>query len=200
MISQLDSLSSLASQHAHAIECKFLQSRDSYQPCHILAPDVDQRLSAIYVDNQFYSFFKAIPDPRKVLDVIVRLGKRDDKVAVTFTKRGFAIWVHEPGAHYAPPRQKPTHSIQPVFGPKPCLVVTEDEAYQTCQIQVPDMAKPLSAISYRGRYYSIFKQEEDAGRLIEIGAKLTQRGDDILIAMASSWHILALLEPSGKLI
>ncbi len=200
MISQLDSLSSLASQHAHAIECKFLQSRNLYQPCHILAPDVDHRLSAIYVDNQFYSFFKVIANPQKVLDVIVRLGKRDDKVAVTMTKRGFAIWVNEPGARYAPPRHQPKHTIQPVFGPKACLVITEADAYESCQIQVPDMAKPLSAITYRGRYYSIFKQEADAERLIEIAAKLTQRGDDILIAMAASNYILALLEPNAKLV
>lgn len=200
MISQLDSLSSLASQHAHAIECKFLQSRNLYQPCHISAPDVDHRLSAIYVDNQFYSFFKVIAEPQKVLDVIVRLGKRDDKVAVTMTRRGFAIWVHEPSARYAPPSRKPKHTIQPVFGPKACLVITEADAYETCQIQVPDMAKPLSAITYRDRYYSIFKQEGDAARLIEIAAKLSQRGDDILIAIASSGYILALLEPNGKLV
>jgi len=198
VISQLDSLLSLASQHAHAIECKFLPSRDLYQPCHILATDVDHRLSAIYVDNQFYSFFKVISDPQKLLDVIIRLGKRDDKVAVTMTKRGFAIWVYEPGARYAPPAQKPGHTIQPVFGPKACLVITEADAYKLCQIQVPDIAKPLSAISYRGQYFSIFKQEGDAGRLIEIATKLTRRGDDILIAMAPPSYILALLEPNGK--
>ena len=62
------------------------------------------------------------------------------------------------------------------------------------------MAKPLSAISYRGHYYSVFKQEGDASKLIEIAAKLTQRGDDILIAMAPSTYILALLEPNGKLV
>lgn len=200
MISQLDTLSSLASQHAHAIECKFLQSRDLYQPCHILVADTDHRLAAIYVDNQFYSFFKVINDPRKVMDVVMRLGKRDDKIAITMTKRGFAIWVHEPGARYAPPNREPNHAIQPVFGPKACLVVTQADAYESCQIQVPDMAKPLSAIRYRQRYYSVFKQEADAGKLIEIAAKLTQRGDDILIATMPNSFILALLEPNGKLV
>ncbi len=200
MISQLDSLSALTSQHAHAIECKFLQDREFYQPCHIFAPDLDHRMSAIYVDNQFYSFFKVIPGAQKVLEVIVRLGKRDDKVAVPMTRRGFAIWVHEPGARYAPPSKNPNYTIQPVFGPKACLVITEADAYEPCHITVPDMAKPLSAISYRGHYYSVFKQEGDASKLIEIAAKLTQRGDDILIAMAPSTYILALLEPNGKLV
>jgi hypothetical protein len=200
VISQLDSLSSLVSQHAHAIECKFLPNRDRYQPCHILAPDVDHRLSAIYVDNQFYSFFKVIADAQKLLDVIGRLGKRDDKVAVTQIKRGFAVWVHEPGARYAPPARIPNHKIQPVFGPKACLVVTEAEAYRFCRIQVPDITKPLEAISYRGNYYSIFKQEGDARSLIDIAVKLTQRGDDILIALASEPNILALAEPNAKLV
>ena len=88
--------------------------------------------------------------------------------------------------------------FSPFFGPKACLVITEADAYNLCQIQVPDIAKPLSAISYRGQYFSIFKQEGDAGRLIEIATKLTRRGDDILIAMAPPSYILALLEPNGK--
>jgi hypothetical protein len=200
VLSPLDSLSTITAQHAHAIECKFLLERQLYQSCHMLSPDVDHRLPAIYVDNQFYSFFKVLPDPQKVLDVIVRLGKRDDKVAVTLTKRGFAVWAHEPGGRYAPPSQNPGRAMQPVFGPKACLVVTEADAYNICQVQVPDMAEPLQAISYRDRYYSIFKQEPEARKLVEMAAKLTQRGDDILITLGSSAYILALLEPNGKLV
>ncbi|WP_198805479.1 hypothetical protein [Leptolyngbya sp. BL0902] len=200
MPSPLDSLTALADSPAHAIECKFLFERDLYTPCHIWAADVDHRLSAVYVDNQFYSFFKVVGDPNKLLDIVARLGKRDDKVAITLTKQGYAIWAYEPQAQYAPPARQPGHRIYPVFGPKNCLLLIDPQAYQLCQIQVPDVAKPLDAIAYRNRYYSIFKQDQDAARLLDITAKLARRGDDTLLTLTDSTYRLGLLEPSGRVI
>ncbi|MEB3290198.1 MAG: hypothetical protein VKI82_09785 [Leptolyngbya sp.] len=198
MTSQLDSLAALADSPANAIECKFLFERDLYTPCHIWAADVIHRLSAVYVDNQFYSFFKVVHDPNKLLDIVARLGKRDDKVAITLTKQGYAIWAYEPQARYAPPPRRPNHRIYPVFGPKDCLLLIDPQAYQFCQIQVPDVAKPLAAIAYRNRYYSIFKQDQDAGKLLDIVAKLARRGDDTLLTLTDDTYRLGLLEPNGR--
>lgn len=198
--SQLDSLATLADSPSHAIECKFLFDRDLYTPCHVWVPDVGHRLSAVYVDNQFYSFFKVVATPGKALEIMARLGRRDDKVAITPTKSGYAIWAHEPNAQYSPPSRQPTHRIYPVFGPKTCLVLTESQAYDLCQIIVPDMAKPLAAIAYRNRYYSIFKQEADAAKIMDIAAKLARRGDDTLLTLAAANYTLALLEPNGRII
>jgi hypothetical protein len=198
--SQLDSLAALSDSPAHAIECKFLFDRDLYTPCHILTTDVTHRLSAVYVDNQFYSFFKVVKNPNKLLDIVARLGKRDDKVAITLTNQGYALWAYEPQAQYAPPIRQPSHRISPVFGPKSCLLVIDPQAYGFCQVQVPDVAKPLAAIAYRNRYYSIFKQDSDAAKLIDIAAKLARRGDDTLITIADSVYRLGLLEPNGRVI
>lgn len=197
---QLDSLAALANSPAHAIECKFLFDRDLYTPCHIWAADVGHRLSAVYVDNQFYSFFKVVKDPNKLLDIVARLGKRDDKVAITLTKQGYALWAYEPQAQYAPPPRQPNHRIFPVFGPKSCLLIIDSQAYSLCQVQVPDVTQPLEAIAYRNRYYSIFKQDSDAAKLLEIAAKLARRGDDTLITITDPIYRLGLLEPNGRVI
>lgn len=197
--SRLDSVSSLAAP-TQTMACKLLFDRDLYTPCHIRVPDINHRLSAIYVDNQFYSFFKVIPDARKALEVITRLGKRDNAAAITPTRRGYAIWAHEEEARYAAPARQPGHGIRPVFGPNPCLVVADPAAYRACRLQVPDVTKSLNALAYDNQYYSVFKQETDAVKVLEIAAKLTRRGDETLLVIEPPTFTLALLEPNGRLI
>ncbi|WP_052049902.1 hypothetical protein [Leptolyngbya sp. KIOST-1] len=196
----LDSLAALVTAPTSAMACKLLFDRDLYTPCHIRVPDADHRLSALYVDNQFYSFLKIVPEAHKALDVVMRLGKRDHTAAITLTRRGYAVWAHEPGARYAPPTRKPGYGIRPVFGPQPCLMVADANAYQTCRLQVPDINKPLMALTYNNRYYSFFKQDTDAAKVLDIAAKLARRGDETLLVIESSTFTLALLETNGRLI
>lgn len=195
---RLDSLVSLAP--APAMACKLLFDRDLYTPCHVRVPDTDHRLSAIYVDNQFYSFLKIVPEARKALDVVSRLGKRDHTAAITQTRRGYAVWAYEPGASYAPPARKPGYAIRPVFGPQSCLVVSDRTTYQTCRLQVPDVTKPLMALTHNDRYYSFFKQDIDAAKVLDIAAKLARRGDETLLVIEPPTFTLALLEPNGRLV
>lgn len=180
--------------------CKLLFDRDLYTPCHIRVPDADHRLSAIYVDNQFYSFLKIVPEARKALNVVTRLGRRDHTAAITQTRQGYAVWAHEPAAVYAPPAKKPSYTIRPVFGPQSCLMVTDKATYQTCRLQVPDVTKPLMALTYSDRYYSFFKQDIDAAKVLDIAAKLARRGDETLLVIEPPTFTLALLEPSGRLV
>jgi hypothetical protein len=180
--------------------CKLLFDRDLYAPCHIRVPDADHRLSAIYVDNQFYSFLKTVPEARKAIDVTMRLAKRDDTAAITLTRRGYVVWGHEPGARYAPPARQPGYGIRPVFGPQACLMVADESAYQTCRLQVPDVTKPLMALTHNNRYYSFFKQDTDAAKVLDIAAKLARRGDETLLVIEPSRLTLALLEPNGRLV
>jgi hypothetical protein len=191
--SSLDSLASLTAAPAPTIACKLLFDRDLYTPCHIRVPDTHHRLSAIYVDNHFYSFFKVIPDARKALDVLLRLGKRDNAAALTHTRRGYAIWAHETGAHYAPPARKP------VFGPEACMMVSDRNTYQPCRLQVPDVTQPLNGLAYNNRFYSIFKQETDAAKVLDVAAKLARRGDETLLIIDPPAFTLALVEPTARL-
>ncbi len=200
VIPPVHSATALPESPARAIECKFLFDRDLYTPCHVQVPDLGQRLSAVYVDNQFYSFFKVISSAEKALEIVARLGKRDDKVAITLTKQGYVLWTHEPQGQYAPPSHQPNYRIFPVFGPKTCLLLTDSQMYSLCRLQVPDMTKPLAAITYQNRYFSIFKREQDAGRLLEVAAKLARRGDHTLITFNDEVYILGLLEPNGRVL
>jgi hypothetical protein len=185
---------------APAMACKLLFDRDLYTPCHVRVPDIDHRLSAIYVDNQFYSFLKIVPEAHKALNVVARLGKRDYTAAITETRQGYAVWAHEPAAVFAPPARKPSYTIRPVFGPKSCLVVTDETTYQTCRLQVPDVTKSLMALTHNDRYYSFFKQDTDAAKVLDIAAKLARRGDETLLVIEPPTFTLALLEPNGRLV
>lgn len=197
---RLDSAAPLATLPTSAIACKLLFDRDLYTPCHIRVPDTDHRLSAVYVDNQFYSFLKIVPEARKAIDVIARLGKRDEIAALTQTRRGYAVWAHEPGARYAPPHRQPGYGIRPMLGPQPCLLVADENAYQTCRLQVPDVSKSLMALTYNNRYYSFFKQDTDAAKVLDLAAKLARRGDETLLVIEPPMFTLALVEPNGRMV
>jgi hypothetical protein len=184
----------------HAIECKLLFERSFYTPCHIGVPDTDHRLPAIYVDNKFYSFFKTVPNAQKAVDVMARLSKGDEHVALTKTRQGYAVWAYEPEAHYAAPKRNLSHTVSPVFGPKTCLLLNEPTIYDLRQLRVPDVSKPMDGLLYAGRCYSIFKQGPITDRLLEMAAKLGKRGDDALMALAPSGCILALLEPGAQVL
>ena len=63
-------------------------------------PDLELPVAAILVDREYYSFFKAVQEPSKVLACsrlswgIGATGQR-----LLQQKRGYAIWVLEPEAH-----------------------------------------------------------------------------------------------------
>ncbi|MGF1567784.1 MAG: hypothetical protein ACFCVD_06900 [Nodosilinea sp.] len=194
----LNATSSFTLPQARAMECKLLFDRDLYNPGHVWVPDVAERMSAIYVDSQFYSFFKLVPEAQKALTIVARLGKRDERVALTLTKRGYAIWAYEPAARYAPPDHRPGHTIRPAFGPKPCLLLTEANVYEQCQIKVSDLSQPMDAITYQNRHYSIFQRHSDVSRLLKMAAKLARKGDDMTIVLTPSDYILGLFEPNGR--
>lgn len=193
-------LKSAASAHspvitaAHAIYCKFLSERKSYISCHIRVPDVPQRLPAIALDGRFYSFFRTVPEPAKALAIATRLGKRDDEVAVTINRRGYSIWVCETQANYAPPANEPRHSLKPAFGPSPCLILGDPLSFSRCTLTVPDLAQSVDGLNYSGRFYSVFRQTSDAAEAIAIAAKLTYKGDEVLVAINPTGIDIAVRE------
>ncbi|NJK68707.1 MAG: hypothetical protein HC789_19830 [Microcoleus sp. CSU_2_2] len=80
-----------------------LESRSQYQPCRILVPDLQQSVAAILVEGEYYSFFKALEEPEKVLAIVAKLGNRNDRTAITKIAKGYAIWVKEPEADAVKP-------------------------------------------------------------------------------------------------
>lgn len=77
---------------------KIIQSQNQYRTCQIRVPDLQQPIPAIRVDNEFYSFFKAVEEAGKTLEIVAKLGSGGDSTVITKTAKGYVIWVKEPFA------------------------------------------------------------------------------------------------------
>lgn len=75
---------------------KIIQSQTQYRTCQIRVPDLQQPVPAIRVDNEFYSFFKAVEEAEKAFEIVAKLGNGGDSTVITKTPKGYAIWVKEP--------------------------------------------------------------------------------------------------------
>jgi hypothetical protein len=69
-----------------------------YRGCHVRVEDMPERLAAIAVDSEFYSFFKMVSDRDKALDIVARLFDAGDDALITENPKGYAIWLLEPTA------------------------------------------------------------------------------------------------------
>jgi len=75
-----------------------LESCKHYQTCRITVPHLKQRLFAILINNEYYSFFRVEKTKEKVLEIMVKLGHQVEKMAITQTAKGYVIWNLEPEA------------------------------------------------------------------------------------------------------
>jgi hypothetical protein len=81
-----------------AIRRKLFLSREDYQTCHIQIQDTQERLAAIAIGPQFYSFFKTLTNRDKALDVVGRLYDNGNDAVITQTPKAYVIWILEPEA------------------------------------------------------------------------------------------------------
>lgn len=77
---------------------KILESRNQYQTCRIKVPHLKQRLLAIGVNGEYYSFFRAEKTREKVQEIMAKIGHRVQKAVLTKTEKGYVIWTWEPEA------------------------------------------------------------------------------------------------------
>lgn len=87
---------------------KLFLSRDEYRTCHVRVADMEERLPAIALNGQFYSFFKSVADREKALDVLGKLFDNGDKAVITLGAKAYTIWVLEASASLDPARQRVT--------------------------------------------------------------------------------------------
>ena len=78
---------------------KILESRTQYQHYRIQVPHLKQRLLAILVEGQYYSFFRTETTKEKVLEILNKLSHKIQKFVITKTEKGYFIWVWEPKAY-----------------------------------------------------------------------------------------------------
>jgi hypothetical protein len=83
---------------AKSVGRQLFLSAGQYRTCHIQVPDILERLPAVNVNEQFYSYFKTVKDREKALDVMEKLFDSGDDAVITIAKKGYSIWVQEANA------------------------------------------------------------------------------------------------------
>jgi hypothetical protein len=81
-----------------AIKRKLFLSKEDYQTCHIQIQDTQERIAAIAVGPELYSFFKSLTSRDKALDIVGRLYDNGNDAIITQTPKAYAIWILEPEA------------------------------------------------------------------------------------------------------
>jgi hypothetical protein len=69
-------------------------------------PKLRRRLSSILSKGHYYRLFKARPTKAKAAAIVTGLDQRDDRVVMTETQKGQAIWVWESNAYLSPDLSK----------------------------------------------------------------------------------------------
>ncbi|PSM50140.1 hypothetical protein C7Y66_05660 [Chroococcidiopsis sp. CCALA 051] len=70
-----------------------------YCTCHIGISESDERMAAIIVNKQYYSFFKSVKDREKALSVVNKLQEKGNDALIVKNPKGYSIWVLEPTAY-----------------------------------------------------------------------------------------------------
>lgn len=73
-----------------------IQSRSQYKPCHINVPDLERPVPAISFGQEYYSFFRAVPNAEKTFEIIAKLSKIGENTVITKVPKAYIIWVLEP--------------------------------------------------------------------------------------------------------
>ena len=182
--------------------CLVLSLRHQYHFCHIQLPDSDERVAAIAIHNDFYSLFQVFESPVQAIDMVVRLSRRGEEVAIRqLPSGGYGLWVKEEGAR--PTRSFSLRERRSTPQPRPefCYILTSSDEYQSMEIMVPDLDKSLSAIQFQGKYYSLFKPQATAEQTIKLTAKLAERGDETSILALpdkAPHYSVCVLEPDAS--
>lgn len=176
-----------------------LRSRQHYQCCHILVPDAEERLPAIAVQGNYYSFFRTERHESRALEVAERLHRRGDGVVITETPKAYAIWVLEPEAKPAQVKSTSAPILETPHSNQSYKILASRTQYQPCHIKVPDLDKRLAAISFDGKYYSLFKSVDDGQQAVQLVRRLNYRGDAAVITKTAKGYGIWILEPDAQL-
>jgi hypothetical protein len=79
------------------------------------------------------------------------------------------------------------------------IPILNHKMVKKCHVVVPDLAKPVGAIAYEGKFYSYFRCYEDPSSARRTAARLLARGDLFLLTQVRRGLILWVFEPDAKL-
>lgn len=175
---------------------KLLSQREQYTTCHIQVPDESERMAAIALNGKYYSFFRRCHQIPKALGLMMKLVGRGDAVAVTSTRQGYVIWLHEPDA--IAPAARRSDAILPNLEPADCWVISDRQPqYRSCNLRVPDLPDTIPGLTDGQRCYSLYRREQDGDAALKLAARLTQRGDEVIVVVAGQGYTLCVREPSA---
>lgn len=170
------------------------------QRCHIALPGEDNPMAAIRFENRYYSFFKVISDRERVKAIVERLLEKGHTVVLVQIPTGHSLWVLEsearPSSSMAQVKAATKVAATKVAAKNvPDNVVLRSEAeYQPCQIQVPDLDKPLAGIRYQQQFYSLLRILRDARQAEELVDRLSQKGNRTVVTCNSYGYSVWVLE------
>lgn len=184
--------------HQHP-RCKILESRNQFRSCHIQVPDSDEKMAAIALDDRFYSFFRLVPDRTKALQIAAKLVYRGDEVAITQTVKGDVIWIFEPEASVVESGSTQKVALKKESESGLWRILESEREYQTCQVRVPDVAKPLAAIYVDRQYYGFMRVVRNQEQAIDLAERLARKGNPAVITLNGRSCAVWVLEPDATL-
>ncbi len=176
---------------------KILIQRDQYETCHITISGERDRLAAVALNGQFYSFFRSSTDLATTLKLVMKLTHRGDAVVLTQTKTGHVIWLAEPDGQVSAPLKK----LSPSIGPADCWILNDSQSgYGPCTLQVPDLPDTVPGIAMGQKLFSLYRRDRDGSNALKLAGRLTQRGDEVVILLTQGTYVLCVREPAATII
>lgn len=182
-----------------------LTQRQQYSPCHIQLPEEPIPVAGMCFQEDYYSFFKVVPTLDRAKQLADRLSERENRSVITTTPKGYVLWVYEAEAirhsHRAGTR-KSSHASgfqkAEVSTTSEIQILRSERAYQSCKIQVPDLDKPLTGITYNQQFYSLLRIVRDEAQATELAEKLERKGNKALITASAYGYSVWVLEPEAR--
>jgi hypothetical protein len=172
-----------------------LTNRARYHTCFITIPDEAKPVAGIEVIGKYYSFARFCPDQTQAFETTSRLLDRDRLSIITQSPKGYVVWRWEPESILVTD-QTAKLKAQNGF----CKVLKIQTKVPTCEIQVPDLDKPLTAIRVSGQFYALLKGVPDEAAAIALGTQMSQWGDRILVTPKRTGFSLWIYEAQAQLL
>jgi hypothetical protein len=182
-----------------------LTQRQQYVPCHLRLPEEPIPMAGVSFQEDYYSFFKVVPTLDRAKQLVDRLAERDNRSIITTTPKGYVLWVYEAKAILHSNREavrKTAHAsgfqMDGSTGTSEVQILRSERDYQSCKIQVPDLDKPLTGITYNQQFYSLLRIVRDESQAAELSEKLERKGNKALITVSAYGYSVWVLEPEGR--
>ncbi|MEB3295601.1 MAG: hypothetical protein VKJ24_20815 [Synechococcales bacterium] len=169
-------------------------NRSQIQHCHISLPGEENPVAAIQYQGHYYSFFKVMTNEARLQAIVDRLVEKGNTVVLVKIPTGHSIWVLETDANPSDPtpRTRIKQQLQAI------VLLRSETDYQSCQIKVPDLDKPLTGICYQRQYYSLLRIMRNEVQTRELIIRLSQKGNVAIATYSSYGYSIWVLETEAK--